>query len=133
MMSQRKLYEPAVAAGKELWMYISCMSQGCEAADTKMSKCPGQQVSCTNGTWPSYMIDAASPFNRAMSWMSWLYDVHGELYWGSNAADGLHTQSDTNSSWENQWIAGGNGDGSLTYPGRVSKVRGGSAPYFVPG
>ena len=70
------------------------------------------------------MIDAPSPFNRAMSWMSFVYDVHGELYWGSNAADGVYTKSDTNSSWENQWLAGGNGDGSLTYPGRVSKIGG---------
>ena len=43
--------------------------------------------------------------------------------WGVNAADRQP------SSWQDQWLAGGNGDGSLTYPGRVDEI-GGSA--FVP-
>ena len=33
--------------------------------------------------------------------------------WGTNAADG-HYMHPQNSSWETQWLAGGNGDGSLT-------------------
>ena len=42
----------------------------------------------------------------------------GELYWSVNAADTRYTgQGDGISSWDQQWLAGGNGDGSLTYPG----------------
>ena len=48
------------------------------------------------------------------------------MYWGSNAADGHYTDQ-SNSSWDVQWIAGGNGDGSVTYPGRPDKI-GGSSP-----
>jgi hypothetical protein len=63
-----------------------------------------------------------------MSWMSHKYRMQGELYWGANAAD-RHYMNATNSSWDTQWLAGGNGDGSLTYPGRVEKVGGTS---FIP-
>jgi hypothetical protein len=37
----------------------------------------------------------------------------------------------SNSSWDTQWLAGGNGDGSLTYPGRPEKI-GGDAESFIP-
>lgn len=40
------------------------------------------------------------------------YDIRGELYWGTNAAD-----SNATNAWVDQWIAGGNGDGTLTYSG----------------
>merc|ERR1711864_61826 len=80
------------------------------------------------GTWPSYMIDAPATFNRAMSWASYNYDIHGELYWGTNAADNVYNVPNR-SSWDTQWLAGGNGDGSLTYPGRPSVIGGDK---FVP-
>ena len=69
------------------------------------------------------MIDAPAPFNRAMSWVNYLLDVRGELYWRVNAADRANT------SWSNQWLAGGNGDGSLTYPGTPAQIGGTT---FVP-
>jgi hypothetical protein len=83
---------------------------------------------CYKGTWPSYMIDTKATFNRVMSWMSYAYDIRGELYWGSNAAD-RHYMAPGNTSWQTQWLAGGNGDGSLTYPGRLEEVGGKS---FIP-
>ena len=49
--------------------------------------------------------------------------MQGELYWGVNAADSEFVDP-TNSSWEVQWLAGGNGDGSLTYPGRPDRIGG---------
>jgi hypothetical protein len=33
-----------------------------------------------------------------MSWMSYKYQIQGELYWGSNAADSTYTDPN-NSSW----------------------------------
>jgi hypothetical protein len=129
----RHEYDDLVAAGKDLWFYQSCMSEGCASGEQPApgSHKPGcvPSETCYNGTWPSYMIDAPATFNRAMSWMAYLYDIRGELYWGTNAADGVYTQSDTNSSFEHQWLAGGNGDGSLTYPGRPSVIGGKS---FIP-
>lgn len=131
----RQDYEPLVNAGKGLWWYQSCMSEGCASAvqPAHGSSAPGCDPDrlCTNGlqpnvTWPSYMIDAPGTFNRVMSWMSYQYQIEGELYWGSNAADGHYTDPN-NSSWDVQWLAGGNGDGSVTYPGRPDKI-GGSSP-----
>ena len=53
-----------------------------------------------------------------MSWVNYLPDVRGELYWRVNAADRANT------SWSIQRLAGGNGDGSLTYPGTPSQIGG---------
>ena len=69
------------------------------------------------------MIDTKVTFNRVMSWINYVYDIHGELYWGTNAADKQY-MTPGNSSWKNQWLAGGNGDGSLTYPGRSNEIGG---------
>ena len=113
-------YDDVVAAGKTLLTYQSCMSDGCSTPGCKPGdKCQG------GGTWPSYMIDVPAPFNRVMSWINYKYEIQGELYWGVNAADGLYQ----NSSWEEQLCAGGNGDGSLTYPGRAREIGG---TEFVP-
>ena len=77
------------------------------------------------------MIDAPATFNRVMSWMSYRYQIQGELYWSVNAADGHYypgadPSNPSESSWEKQWLAGGNGDGSLTYPGRPDHIGGNS-------
>jgi hypothetical protein len=70
------------------------------------------------------MIDAPATVNRVMSWMSYKYQMEGELYWGTNAADSDYSNDPKNTSWEVQWLAGGNGDGSLTYPGRPDRIGG---------
>ena len=48
------------------------------------------------------MIDAPATFNRVMSWMSYAYQMEGELYWGTNAADTDFSTDPKNSSWEQQ-------------------------------
>jgi hypothetical protein len=45
--------------------------------------------------------------------------VRGELYWGVNALD-----TNATNAWSDQWNAGGNGDGSLTYTGLPSIIGG---------
>eukprot|EP00038_Savillea_parva_P025128 m.46339 g.46339 ORF g.46339 m.46339 type:complete len:659 (+) comp6748_c0_seq1:59-2035(+) len=116
----RPVYDDLVAQGDDLWWYQSCMSEGCASAKPPPGEgCKSKSSPCYNGTWPSYMIDAPATFNRVMSWMSYAYDMRGELYWGTNAADRNATQA-----WEDQWIAGGNGDGTLTYSGLPSMIGG---------
>jgi len=113
----RSDYDEIVREGKGLWSYQSCMSEGCSSAiqPAHGSHSPGcnEKDLCVLGTWPSYMIDTKVTFNRVMSWINYVYDIHGELYWGTNAADKQY-MTPGNSSWKNQWLAGGNGDGSLT-------------------
>jgi len=93
---------------KNLWWYQSCMSHGCGG---------GSCASCVTG-WPDYMVDHSAITNRIMSWMSYLYNISGELYWSINYA------SSTSDPWGQIYYFGGNGDGTLVYPGTPAKIGG---------
>ncbi len=107
--SQRTLYDPLLAAGAELWWYQSCMSHGCDGADPD-DACESE--------YPSYMVDHSSVKNRVMSWMSYYYDVRGELYFDVNYCDA------EGEAWVSTYYFGGNGDGTLIYPGRPDVIGG---------
>ncbi|XP_062500847.1 uncharacterized protein LOC134178077 [Corticium candelabrum] len=97
---------------KYLWWYQSCMSHGCE-----------REPDCNDGNgcskdWPSYMIDRSAISNRVMSWLSYLYEMQGELYWGTNYIDEI------GDAWKDQFHYEGNGDGTLFYPGYPTKIGG---------
>ncbi len=99
----------AASSDKELWMYQSCMSHGCGDG------C----VTTTNDYftgWPSYMIDASAIQNRAMEWLSFEYDLSGELY--------FETTYDLSTAWDDQCDFSGNGDGTLFYPGTPDRIGG---------
>ncbi len=93
--------------GKSLWFYQSCASHGCN----------GKGAEYFNG-WPSYMIDASGPANRVMQWIAWKYRIEGELYYSVNEA---YAQGDP---WVDVRRFGGNGDGTLFYPGRPILIGG---------
>ena len=97
--SQRSKYGPTI------WWYQSCNSFGCG---------PGSNVS----GWPTYAIDADATRNRAMEWMSYSYDVSGELYYETTMA------FFSGDPWTNQYNFGGTGDGTLFYPGTTAKIGG---------
>jgi uncharacterized protein (TIGR03382 family) len=103
---QRPLYDCFLASGKKLWMYQSCMSQGCAFGDPPS----GLQ-------WPSYMIDVSGPRNRIMQWADFKEGVTGELYYETANAFG-------HDAWSNQFDFNGNGDGTLFYPGTPAKIGG---------
>jgi uncharacterized protein (TIGR03382 family) len=108
---QRASYDGFVAARpqREVWTYQSCMSHGC-GGNTGDPYFTG---------WPSYMIDALSMRARAQEWLSFLYDVTGELYYDTVYAYGL------GDAWVSQHTDfGGNGDGTLFYPGTAAKIGG---------
>ncbi|MGC4120889.1 MAG: DNRLRE domain-containing protein [Myxococcales bacterium] len=108
--NQRAKYDAFLAANpiNEIWTYQSCMSYGCETTEPYATG------------WPSYMIDASPLRNRAEEWLSWSLRLSGELY------------SDTvlNYSAQDPWVdplahlEGGNGEGTLFYPGRPNKIGG---------
>ncbi len=111
--NQRDLYTPLITAGDELWWYQSCMSHGCDGSDSSSP--------CYTG-WPSYMIDIPAIYNRIMEWESFKYAVSGELYFEVTwAYKGISGNKD---AWNNQYYFGGNGDGTLFYPGRPDKIGG---------
>ncbi|MCP4895935.1 MAG: DUF4091 domain-containing protein [bacterium] len=106
---QRSDYDDLVAAGKDLWWYQSCMSHGC--GDPNDSEC--------YRAWPSYMIDHTAIRNRIMAWMSYRYDIRGELYYDVN-----YCYDRPVDAWVSQYYFTGNGDGTLFYPGRPDTIGG---------
>jgi Glycoside hydrolase 123 N-terminal domain/Glycoside hydrolase 123, catalytic domain len=88
-----------------LWWYQSCMSHGCNVVG-------GDYFS----NWPSFMVDDTAAQNRAQGMQSWLYDVRGVLYFTID--DKLAT------AWSSVYDFGGNGDGTLLYPGKPSIIGG---------
>mmetsp|Transcript_123812 Transcript_123812/g.396347 ORF Transcript_123812/g.396347 Transcript_123812/m.396347 type:complete len:264 (-) Transcript_123812:352-1143(-) len=133
----RPQYSAAGFDGPKLWWYQSCMSEGCSLGINLTGGCnhSSEHWPCQSG-WPSYMIDAPAVMNRAMSWLSYLYDVTGELYWRANFVDNCNRDDAICSrffpepgpwgmdSWRSQLAQGGNGDGQLTYPGRPEVIGG---------
>jgi hypothetical protein len=107
--AQRSKYNDLLSLGKELWWYQSCMSHGCTGVSPD-DKCESD--------YPSYMIDHPALMNRIMSWMTFFYDIHGEYYFSTVYA---YEHKDP---WDNQFYFGGNGDGTLFYPGRPEKIGG---------
>ncbi|HEX9602173.1 MAG TPA: glycoside hydrolase domain-containing protein [Myxococcales bacterium] len=103
--SQRSKY------GATVWWYQSCMSFGCSGVG------PGYDYSGGSG-WPTYAIDSDATRNRAMEWMSFSYDISGELYYETTQA---YFSGDP---WVNQINFGGAGDGTLFYPGTSGKIGG---------
>ncbi|HZS41487.1 MAG TPA: glycoside hydrolase domain-containing protein [Polyangia bacterium] len=107
--STRATYDAWLSGGaqRRLWWYQSCMSDGCFVVG-------GPE---TVG-WPSYMVDAPATLNRAMEWQSWSQKMQGELYYDTTYA---FTHGD---AWSNQYYFGGNGDGTLFYPGTPARIGG---------
>jgi len=114
--NQRASYDAFLAGspGRELWLYQSCMSHGC--GGTVNMGTPSEYDVYSTG-WPSYMIDASAPRNRAMQWLAFKYDATGELYYEVAMAY-------PHDPWTNQWDFSGNGDGTLFYPGTPAKIGG---------
>jgi hypothetical protein len=113
--------------GKHLWWYQSC----------------DEHESCSNGTpgpaestWPSYMVDATPTRNRVFQWLAYLDRIEGELYYATDycwtASDcGDATSGTTNDPWVSVYAFGGNGDGTLYYPGTLARI-GGTTPIPIP-
>src|SRR4029077_5388264 len=97
--NQRALY-PAT-----IWWYQSCDSFGC-ATGTSISG------------WPTVAIDSDATRNRAMEWMSFGYDISGELYYETTQA---YFSGDP---WVKQFDFGGSGQGTLFYPGTTDRIGG---------
>jgi Domain of unknown function (DUF4091) len=103
--SQRAKY------GTVVWWYQSCMSFGCSGVG------PGYDYSGGSG-WPTYAIDSDATRNRAMEWMSFSYDISGELYYETTQA---YFSGDP---WVKQFDFGGSGQGTLFYPGTTDRIGG---------
>src|SRR5438105_3443805 len=90
--------------GSNVWWYQSCMSFGCSAVG-------GGRDGTGESGWPTYAVDSDATRNRAMEWMSYSYNMPGELYYETTIA------YFTGDPWVTQANFGGTGDGTLFYPG----------------
>jgi hypothetical protein len=64
------------------------------------------------------MVDISPVANRIMEWMTWKYGVQGELYYSTTDAYNM------GNPWDDVNRYGGNGDGTLFYPGRPDRIGG---------
>jgi hypothetical protein len=87
-------------------MYTSCETEGCSGDDSDHY---------FDG-WPGYPIDEPASEARAMGWQSFIYRTSGELYYATDYA--------LTTAWTDQYRFGGNGDGTLFYPGTPDRVGG---------
>jgi hypothetical protein len=97
--SQRPAYDAFLRApGRSIWIYTACLQYSCDR-----SRSPYWTG------WPGYGIDQPPSQARAMGWLAYLYGASGELYYDIAAR--------LSDAWRNSYQFGGNGDGTLLYPG----------------
>ena len=110
-------YAERLHAGDSLWLYISCMGHGCAGA----GRFPAQQ------NWPTYVIDAPAIVNQIAGTLAGTTPgMSGFLFWDTTYAhhhEGGPPRQDL-TPWETTYYFGGNGDGSLLYPGLPEIVGG---------
>jgi hypothetical protein len=124
--NQRSAYDPFLTGtDKHLWWYQACPEHG---------SCSNGVVGPADSTWPSYMADATPVRNRVFQWLAFIDRIEGELYYEIDycwtyALCGLN--SDGNDPWASIYTFGGNGDGTLIYPGTPARI-GGTTPIPLP-
>ncbi|SEL97407.1 protein of unknown function [Stigmatella aurantiaca] len=98
-------------ADTKVWWYQSCNSHGCNGGP--MTEAATERAYTG---WASYMVDHPAPLNRAMGPLAFLTGVDGELYFDTVFA------YNTQDPWKNLFEFGGNGDGTLFYPGTPQRL-----------
>lgn len=106
----RRAYAPAERAGASLWWYQSCSSHGCNGVGGEAFR-----------VWPSYVVDAPAIAHRVLPWLAWRHGVEGELYYNT-----VEAWADATDPWRDLYRHGGNGDGTLFYPGTPARIGGAS-------
>jgi hypothetical protein len=97
--------------GARVWWYQSCNSHGCTGGPAE-----DPAVERAYSGWASYMVDHPATLNRAMGPLAFLTQVDGELYFDTVYA------YNTKDPWKDLFEFGGNGDGTLFYPGTPSRL-----------
>jgi len=104
-------------AANQLWMYTSCMSYSCNESEVSYNPSPWSGI-------PGYAIDEPASEQRAMGMISYAYGAGGELYY--------QTTEKLQSAWSDQYYSGGNGDGTLFYPGNPTGPNGIGGTHPIP-
>jgi hypothetical protein len=94
------------------WWYQSCLSHGCD----------GVGDGWFTG-WPSLVIDAPPVAHRVLEWSAFRNRIDGELYFNTVEAY-VDAKGAAGDPWRDQHRHGGNGDGTLLYPGTPARIGG---------
>lgn len=130
--SQREQYDFATAGGRGdrgLWWYgLSGGGGGGPQRNCTAEEQRKEAASCGGVPGPSWMIDHPATRNRIGQWATFLYDMHGELTWAIAAGFANPGPQDPGyngtDGWDQQYLGGANGEGTLLYPGRPDKIGG---------
>jgi hypothetical protein len=104
-----------------LWMYVACSSSGCGQ--------PFDGAAYYRG-WPSYVIDQQPSEARAMGWQLFIFGSVGDYYYDMTnvlnaiTRTGCSTATSPNCLYQGLYNFGGNGDGTLFYPGLPAQIGG---------
>ncbi|HWV38826.1 MAG TPA: DUF4091 domain-containing protein, partial [Vulgatibacter sp.] len=129
----RDAYDPLLARGAMLWWYQSCSSHGCGGADDASPGAPQRAAPRGDDAarayfrgWPSYVIDAPGTRARIMGSLAFAHGIGGELYWDTVQA--YAPKGEPRDPWDGASLFGfgGNGEGTLLYPGTPSRIGGSS-------
>jgi len=124
--NQRSTYDGWLGGpNTHLWWYQSCTEHG---------SCSNGAVGPSSATWPSYMVDATPVRNRVFQWLAFLDQIEAELYYQLDycwVAAACGAASNASAPWTSVYAFGGNGDGTLIYPGTPAMI-GGTTPIALP-
>ncbi len=93
-----------------LWTY-----QSCSPTSTCVDGAQGGDPS-----WPMRYLDESAASNRLLEWVDFAENVTGELYYDTTMSMAVYGAA----AWQNEYVFGNNGDGSLFYPGSPSIIGG---------
>lgn len=98
-------------ANNQLWMYQSCMSHGC-----------GDNNGLASKNFPNLMVDSTGVQNRSEPWMHYIYNARQGMLYYETALLLPTAWNSPNGIWSTEF--GGQGDGTLLYPGTPAKIGG---------
>ena len=120
--NQRGSYDAfAETPGNRLWLYQTCDSFGCSGGYT-----PPNDYSAAPywDGWPSLAIDQPAAEARAMDWQVFNYKAAGQFYYEVASQLPVAWADCSQGSHACQYVNGGNGDGTLFYPGTPAAIGG---------
>ncbi len=110
------------AAGKSLWMYVSCMSHGCGVNRAGSLDPDANDTLHPPDGEPDLVIDRTAVEAFGLYLMGYKYGLESLLYYNSIEGWSLWAKSPPIDVWTDQYNFGGNGDGTLLYPDRANKL-----------
>ncbi|MBI3405537.1 MAG: DUF4091 domain-containing protein, partial [Acidobacteria bacterium] len=114
--SSRGFYDSSVALGDDIWWYDSCLTHGCAMGTTPR-----------HDDYPSLTADSSALQNRVWGLLGiYPYRVTGFLHQDSVLAYSrfFNMSQPKIDVWDSIYYQGGNGDGTLFYPGRPANIGG---------